>query len=405
MKPIEIFEESVIVLKTNRLRTGLSMLGIIIGIGSVIALMTLGYASQQSVMERIQSLGANLLTVRPGSEQHGFLRGPSEGSTSLTYDDAKAIEESQRFTTINMVAAEYSSQAQISYGSINSNVQISGVTPNFFELRNIDIELGQTITEQDNLLLNNTAVIGSSLAEELFESGENPLGKNIRINGSAFKITGVVESNGTFGSFRDIVYTPLTTAQHTLFGVNHVSSIYAGAIDESVMEEAENQLGFFLMERHRIDKPEDADFSISSQGDILETASEVTQTFTTLLTGIAAISLIVGGIGIMNIMLVTVTERTREIGIRKALGAKRKNITAQFLVESMVLTIIGGLVGVIAGLAVSYAITNLMNLPSVISPTSIIMAFGVSALIGIIFGWYPAQKAAKLQPIDALRYE
>ena len=406
MKVTEIFEESISVLKTNRMRTGLSALGIIIGIGSVIALMTLGQASQESVRERIQSLGANLLTIRPGSIQSGFLRGGQGESTTLTYEDALEIEKSERITTIDKVAAVYSSRSQISFGGNNMNVTISGITPNYLSLRNIEINYGTGIEEKDLDMLTKIAVIGPGIVEELFPDTPNPIGQNIRINGNSFTVVGVTKSKGSgMDNTDESVLVPLTTAQKVLFGVDHVSNIYVGAKTEELSDAAVNQLGFFLLERHGSKTPDEADFSISSQEEILETVSEVTGTFTTLLTGIADLGQQVVGIGIMNIMLVTVTERTREIGIRKALGAKRKTITTQFLVESIVLTLAGGILGVMLGVGVSIILTKTMDLPTVISLPSIALAVGVSCVIGIVFGWYPAKRASKLQPIDALRYE
>lgn len=402
---IELIEESISVLKTNKLRTGLSALGIIIGIGSVIALMTMGEASKASVTQRIQSLGSNLLTISSGSQQSGFLRSSDSSGTTLTYEDAVEIETSQRITTIDKVAPVYTSNSQVSYGSANDNVQISGITDTYFELRNIDVVLGRYIEEKDNLLVSKVALVNESFVEDIMEANPNPVGETIRIQGNSFTIIGVTETSTSFGPSRSEVYIPLFTAQKSLYGVDHVSTIYVGAKEETVMEAAENQLGFLLLERHGLKTPDEADFSISSQSDILETVSEVTGTFTTLLAGIAAISLVVGGIGIMNIMLVTVTERTREIGIRKALGAKRKTIVTQFLVESVILTIVGGFIGVVFGIVIGFIITKSMDLPNTISFPSIFLAVGVSCVIGIVFGIYPAQKASKLQPIEALSHE
>ncbi len=406
MKISEIFEEGISVLKNNKMRTALSALGIIIGIGSVIALMTLGQASQESVKERIQSLGSNLLTVYPGSTQSGFLRGGAGEAKTLTYEDALEIEKSPRITTIDGVAASYSSRSQISYGQNNMNTNIIGITPKYFSLRNIKVEYGSEISQSDLDNLSKIAVIGPGVVEELFPNTPNPIGQNIRINGSSFTIVGITESKGSeMMGTNDSVFIPLTTAQKILFGENHISNIYVRAKSEDLMDSAMNQIGFLLLELHGLESPDKADFRISSQEEIIETVNEVTGTFTTLLTGIAAISLVVGGIGIMNIMLVTVTERTREIGIRKALGAKRKTIITQFLVESIILTVAGGVLGVITGIGASIIFTKIMNLPTVISTSSILLAVGVSCLIGIVFGWYPAQRASKLQPVDALRYE
>jgi len=404
MKLIELFEESITVLRTNKLRTGLSALGIIIGIASVITLMTLGEASQRSVTERIQSLGANLLVVSPGAQEHGgFLRSSGGGSSTLTTDDLAAISTSQRLTTIDKVAGVYSSNAQISFESENDNVQISGVTADYFAVRNINLAEGMFFSVQDDFLSRKVAIVSNGVVEGL--TIPSAVGATIRINGDTYRIVGVTEDTESFSFQSNVVYVPLSTAQNVLFGVDYLSQIYVGAKDASVMEAAENQLGWFLLELHGLETPEDADFSISSQGDILETVSEVTKTFTALLTGIAAISLVVGGIGIMNIMLVTVTERTREIGIRKALGAKRKFIIIQFLIESVILTFVGGIFGVLLGIVISFGLTTKLALPNIISIYSIILSVLVACLIGIVFGIYPAYKASKLHPIDALRYE
>ncbi|NMB70268.1 FtsX-like permease family protein [candidate division WWE3 bacterium] len=407
MHIIEIFEESVDVLKNNKLRTALSILGIIIGIGSVIALMTLGQASQASVKKQIQSLGTNLLTVRPGAQSSGFIRMSSGDSKNLKNEDIDAIKNSNRFTTISQVGAEYSSRSQVSYERNNINVSVSGITPEIFSLRNVQLEFGREFTQEDMGSKNKVAILGPTTAEDLFGTGVNPIGQTIRINGGTYTVIGVTKAKGSSGPFSqdEIVYLPLETAQKVLFGVSHVSTIYISAKSEDVMDAARNQLGYFLLEQHGLKSPEEADFSISSQEDILQTITQVTQTFTALLTGIAAISLLVGGIGIMNIMLVTVTERTTEIGLRKALGAKRKSIIYQFLIEAIILTFIGGLIGVCIGLGASFILTKSMSLPLVFSAPSIILAVVVAATIGIIFGWYPAWKASKLQPIEALRYE
>ena len=406
MSLLEIIEESVLVLKTNKMRTALSALGIIIGIASVITLMTLGQASQSSIKARIQSLGSNLLIVRPGAAQEGFIRRGGATKT-LKYSDALAIVQSPRIDTISSVAGEYDANAQVSYGRNNVSISISGVEGDYFNLRNITLEVGIPITDANSQNLDKVAVIGPTVVTDLFGSNVNPIGELIRINGNSFTVIGVTKSKGAsaIGNADEVVYLPLETAEKVLFGTDYLSTLYVGAKNDQLMSAAENQVGFMLLELHRKTKVADADFSISSQQDILNTVDAVTQTFTTLLAGIAAISLVVGGIGVMNIMLVTVTERTSEIGLRKALGAKRKSIITQFLVEAIILTVLGGVIGVIVGVSASLILTSVMKLPSTLAVGSIGLAVIVSSVIGIVFGWYPAQKASKLQPIEALRYE
>jgi putative ABC transport system permease protein len=402
----ELLLESFTTLTLNKVRTGLAMLGVVIGIGSVIALISLGQASQKSIETQIKSLGSNLLTVSPSFQRSGGVRQAGE-VTSLTYDDAKAIAESSQVTTIQAVAPEYSDREQVVAGRNNTNTQIVGVTPEYSQVRNLEIASGTFITESQVSGMAKVAILGPQTAEDLFGENADPVGQTIRIKSVAFSVIGVTASKGGsgMGNQDDRVYVPLTTAQKLLFGVDHVSSISLQAASEAQMTEAQNQVGYLLLARHKLKDPTLADFSIMSQEDILGTASEVTGTFTALLSGIAAISLVVGGIGIMNIMLVTVTERTREIGLRKALGAKKKIITAQFLSEAVIITFVGGLIGAALGIGISFILASSMSLPFTIAFSSVLLAFGVSATIGVLFGWYPARKAANLQPIEALRYE
>jgi putative ABC transport system permease protein len=403
----ELITEAIKTLSVNKLRTGLASLGIVIGIGSVISLVSLGQASAQSIQNQIQSLGSNLLTVQPAGQNQSGVRGAAGGGTTLTWDDAKAIASSNSINSVKTVSPEYSSRSQISTGKSNTNTQVVGATSTYQAVHNISIASGRYITEQDVNEVKKIAVVGPTVVQNLFGEGTEVIGQTIRINSQSLTIVGVTTSKGgsSFQNQDDMVYVPLSTAQKQLFGANHLSTIAIEAKSAEVMIDAQNEVGYFLLARHRLTDPTKADFSIFNQQDILNTVSQSTNTFTTLLAGVAAISLLVGGIGIMNIMLMTITERTREIGLRKALGAKKHDITRQILIESIVLTFVGGTIGIVLGVVASYLITLFTGSLFIVSGYSIALAFVVSVTIGIIFGWVPAKKAANLQPIEALRYE
>ena len=407
MKTLKLIKSSIKNLSINKMRTGLAVLGIVIGIGSVIALISMGESSKRAVQSQIQSIGSNLLTISPGFQSSSGVRGAMGGATTLTNEDAKAIMNSSNVTTIKNVSPEYSSRAQVIAGRNNANTQIVGVEPIYAQVRKLTLSSGSFITTQHVSSMSKVAVIGPTVAEDLFGGGINPVGQSIRISGKTFQIIGITKAKGGMGMNNqdDRIYIPLATAQKQVFGAKHLTSIALEAKSEEVMTTAQNQVGYLLLERHKISEVANADFRIMSQADILETASAVTGTFTSMLAGVAAISLLVGGIGIMNIMLMSVTERTREIGLRKALGAKKKVISAQVLTESIILTFTGGIIGIGLGIIGFYVYSKINGSTFVVSLGSVLLAFVVSAGIGILFGWYPARKAANLQPIEALRYE
>lgn len=393
-------------LVSNKLRTGLAILGIVIGIGAVVALITLGKSAQDSVTKSITSLGSNLLTVQPGATNTRGIQGASGSSSTLTLDDAKALLKNPSVTTINAVSAEVSRNYQVTIGRNNGNYRTIGVLPAYSQIRNNTLSAGSFITQDQVDTLAKVAVIGPNVSLELFK-GADPIGQVISIKQVDFRVIGVTNSKGGNGFFSedDVIFVPVTTAQRILLGTKYVQSISVAAKTADEMVAATNQVGFVLLARHHLSDPTKADFSIRSQADILGAATTATSTLTGLLSGIAAISLLVGGIGIMNVMLVTITERTREIGIRKAIGAKRKDILTQFLIESIVLTASGGIIGIILGFTLSYVAGHFINIPVSISYFAPLLAFSVSGAIGLIFGYYPARRAALMQPIVALRYE
>ncbi len=402
----EIFTTAKEALLVSKLRTGLAVLGIVIGIAAVITLISLGQGGQQAVSSQIESLGSNLLTVLPGAQTSGGVRGASGSQATLTYDDARALESAE-IVGIEAVSAELARNAQMTAGSANTNTRVMGIMPGYQTARNLNIASGVFIADQDLLGQRKVVVLGPQVVADLFGEGSNPVGETVRIDRQAFRVIGVSVAKGGSGFLNqdDIAFIPLTTAQKQLFGTDTVGSISVAALSEDFVDQLKDEVGFFLLARHGISDPADADFRMTTQEDVLGAVSEVTGTFTAILSGIAAISLLVGGIGIMNIMIVTVTERTREIGLRKAVGAKKKDITTQFLVEAVILTMVGGLIGISLGVGISFILTKFIPIPFVFSLQSVLLAFGVSSVIGIVFGFYPARTAANLSPIEALRYE
>ncbi len=407
MTTLDIIQETYSALSANKVRSGLTMLGIVIGISSVIAMVSIGQGAQNTIQSNIQSIGSNLILISPGVQRGpGSQVSSGQGSAkSLTQSDADAI--SKEITSIKAVSPELSGRYQVISKGKNTNTSVLGSTPSYPTVRNVEIDEGSFITDQNIKSLSKIAVIGPTVRTDLFGEGADVIGQTIRIKGIEFKIVGVTKAKGGtgFSNQDDIVFIPLSTAQRYLVGDQYVTSISVQAEDSNSMSDVQQQITDLLMARHNIKDSTAVDFSTFNQADIVAAASSVTQTFTILLGAVAGISLLVGGIGIMNMMLTTVTERTKEIGLRKAIGAKRKDINIQFLAEAISLTFTGGFIGIILGWSISALISYTGILQTSVSIGSILLAFGVSAFIGIIFGYYPARRASRLNPIEALRYE
>ncbi len=401
----ESFQIALASLFANKMRSLLTMLGIIIGVGAVIAMVSIGMGVRSNVTSSIASLGSNMLIVMPGSSNRGGVRGAAGSMQTLKYDDAKAIKE--KIPDIEYVSPMVSSSYQVVYGNNNWNTSVQGVTPEFMSIRSLTISYGAFITENDLQKRQRVAVIGTTVAENLFED-KNPVGQNIRINNQPYKVIGLLQSKGqsSMGQDQDdMVYVPLTTAQERMLGITYVQSINLQVKDADKMDQVQAQVEQLLRTRHHITGDKDDDFNVRNLTSLMQTVQQSTTMLTLLLGSIAGISLLVGGIGIMNIMMVSVTERTREIGIRKALGATFMNIMTQFLIESMVIGIIGGLIGIGLGCLASKIIAQVGNFTTVITLAPILVSFLFSVGIGLFFGIYPARKAARLDPIEALRYE
>ena len=390
----------------NKARTGLTMLGIIIGISSVIALVAIGNGTQASITASIESIGSNLLMVTPGATRSfGGPQAARGSAQTLTVADATAI--STDVSNVSAVAMDVTSRQQVTAKGTNTNTSIEGTTPSYATIRNIQVDDGSFISDGNVSAGSKVAVIGPTVVTDLFPNGDEPVGQTIKIDGGDYTVIGVTVSKGGSGGGNadDTIYLPYTTVQRYLSGNKYLSEIDISAATSDSTTQVQNDVTTLLLAQHKITDPTKADFSILNQSDILSTASSVTGTLTALLGAVAGISLLVGGIGIMNMMLTTVTERTREIGLRKAIGAKRKDISLQFLIEAVTLTFTGGAIGIILGSLVALGLTKFGIIATSVSLSSVLLAFGVSAVIGIIFGWYPARRAAAMSPIEALRFE
>lgn len=394
-----------IALCSNKLRSLLTMLGIIIGVGAVIAMVSIGMGVRKSVNDSIGKLGGNLLIIMPGSTNNGGVQSAAGSATTLTYDDAEAIK--RKVKHIKCVSPVVNSAYQIVYENKNWNSSVYGVTPEYMEIQSLTVKGGSFITESDLSKRTRVAVIGKTVANKLFGTG-NPVGQNIRVNNSPYKVIGVLRSKGqsSMGQNQDdVVIIPLTTAQERMLGITHVHSIDVQVNEQSKMNRAQADVKRLLRQRHHIIDGKEDDFTVENLASIMETMSQTTAMITLFLGSIAGISLVVGGIGIMNIMTVSVTERTREIGIRKALGATFWNIMMQFLIESVAISVAGGIIGILLGYMTAHLISIAGKFTTVITIPVVLLAFLFSVGIGLFFGVYPARKAAKLDPIEALRYE
>jgi len=392
-------------LSRNRMRSALTVLGIVIGVAAVIATLAIGQGARAAVQAQIRALGANTMTVLPGTITAGGARSGMGSITTLTAEDAVAIKA--QCPAVEAVAPTVRTVAQVVYGNQNWSTQVQGTTAEFVFIRQWPVQSGVFITDSDVRGSAKVCVLGQNVAQQLFGDAD-PVGQTVRIKDVPFRVVGVLSAKGGqgFGGNQDdIVIVPLTTAQRKVLGITHVNSISLSAASEAAVEEAGEQITDLLRERHHIRPGADADFFIFTQQEIANSADATSKVMTLLLASIAGVSLLVGGIGIMNIMLVSVTERTREIGIRRAIGARRSDILMQFLVESAFLALAGGVLGVALGMGAAVLITQFARWPTLIQPGAVALAFGFASLVGVFFGFYPARRASRLDPVDALRYE
>ena len=392
-------------LMRNKFRAFLTMLGIIIGVASVIAMLAIGQGSKKSIQDQMSSMGSNLVFVSPGSQQRGGAQMGNSNAQSLTMSDLEAVEQA---VNISAVSPEVRSSGQVVLGNSNWPTSIYGSNSEYLSIKKIEIESGRIFTEREINTMAKVCLVGKTVVNELFGQGADPIGQTIRFKNIPFKIIGVLgeRGNNSFGQDQDdMLLAPYTTVQKRILAATHLQSIVTSAVSEERTAEAIAELETILRKQHKITNPMDDDFRVMSQSELVKTFSSISDILTALLGAISGISLLVGGIGIMNIMYVSVTERTREIGLRMSIGGKGSDILMQFLIESTMLSVLGGVIGILLGYGASAIIGGVMGWPIEVMTNSVVLAFLVCSAIGIFFGWYPARKASNLNPIDALRYE
>lgn len=406
MSLINLIRIALKALQRNKLRAFLTMLGIIIGVGSVIAMVAIGQGSKQSIHDQLSNMGTNMITVQPASNLNGGVKIAGTSFQTLTAKDITALKANAQYIT--EISPSVSSKGQAINGALNWPTTMSGVAPEYLDIRKLSLKDGIAFTDNDVKTSAKVCLIGQTVIDNLFPGGENPIGKVIRFGNIPFQIIGILSPKGfnTFGQDQDdILIAPYTTVQKRILATIYYSNIYASAANEQVTDAATTEMTQILRDSHRLTASEDNDFTVRTQQELIATLSSTSGLLTVLLTVVAGISLVIGGIGIMNIMYVSVTERTKEIGLRMSIGARGKDILMQFLMEAVLISITGGVIGVLLGFISTQIVTLTLGWPTIISESSVVLSFAVCAVTGIFFGYYPAQKASRLDPIEALRYE
>lgn len=406
MNVSNLFKIALRALANNKLRAFLTMLGIIIGVASVITMIAIGQGSKKSIQAQISEMGSNMIMIHPGGEMRGGVRRDASEMQTLKLENYETLRN--ECTYLSAISPNVSASGQLIHGSENYPSSVNGASIDYLKIRQLTVEQGEMFTENDIRTSAKVCIIGKTIVDNLFPDGSDPVGQVIRFNQVPFRVVGVLKSKGynSMGMDQDdIVIAPYTTVMKRLFAVTYLQGIYASALTEDMTEYATDEIGKILRREHKLRDTDEDDFTIRTQQELSQMLNTTTDLMTTLLACIAGISLIVGGIGIMNIMYVSVTERTREIGLRMSVGARGVDILSQFLIEAILISITGGLIGVIIGCGASWVVKFVAHWPVFIQPWSVLLSFAVCTITGIFFGWYPAQKAANLDPIEALRYE